>query len=526
MAKILPFAVAAAIAAMISPRASADFDGPAPLAWRWAQSSNTIPSGTPLVDHDAVYVAVGARVFALDRATGNQKWKFPTVENVDGYFQGTPLMCDGVVVTATAHTLYGIDPATGLEKWYYKVPDALTAISGQPVSTTKSVVFKLGEENLMAVNGADGKPSWQNPQHVYDRLRGNLGAFSDSVFYFTQQNDLDRLNVLSPADVKKIVRFSQVSEDATPVVSSDILYVSSGSFVAALNAFSGGPRWQRDTGQDLVFGPAASGSGVAAISRDGVLILMDLDGHVRSRYDETKKVNVPLTVDLGSGPVAQPIAAGKFFIVPTYNGVLNMVDSTNGDIVWRYTVLPMGEVKPKEQTGTTKRDVSLYTVAAAGAPVAAGDTLLLLAKDGSLLAFDKDSGVDVTGPEVKMGWPADGAQVSSVQLDVLFRVTDESSGVNDKTLKILINGKPATFEYTADGLATVNISQYAANQPLPDGRADFEVIVSDYVGNVTDSHHTLLVDNSLPILQAPKPQTENPTGGGGRAGGKGGGGGG
>src|SRR5437588_3741861 len=177
--------------------AKAEFDGPAPLAWRWAQSATVAPSGTPLVDGNAVYIAVGARIYALDRETGNQKWKFPTVENVDGYFQGSPVMCDGVVVTETGHTVYGIDPATGLQKWYFKLPDAQTSIVGQPVATTKSVVFKLGEENLMAVNGADGKATWPNPQHVYDRLKGNLGSFTDSVFFFTQANDLDRMNVLS-----------------------------------------------------------------------------------------------------------------------------------------------------------------------------------------------------------------------------------------------------------------------------------------------------------------------------------------
>ena len=68
-----------------------------------------------------------------------------------------------------------------------------------------------------------------------------------------------------------------------------------------------------------------------------------------------------------------------------------------------------GEAKPRNESNTNRRDVSLYTVAAAGAPIAVGDTLLLLAKDGSLLAFDKTSGVDATGPEVKMGWPSDGA---------------------------------------------------------------------------------------------------------------------
>ena len=67
-----------------------DFDGPAPLSWRWAQPTKYPPSGSPLVDGNTIYVSVGARIFALDRDTGNQKWKFPTTEPIQGYFQIEP----------------------------------------------------------------------------------------------------------------------------------------------------------------------------------------------------------------------------------------------------------------------------------------------------------------------------------------------------------------------------------------------------------------------------------------------------
>src|SRR2546423_9640033 len=64
--------------------AMADFDGPAPLSWRWIQPTNAIVKGSPLVDGNAVYVAVGQRAFALDRNPGTQKRRFPSVDPLNG----------------------------------------------------------------------------------------------------------------------------------------------------------------------------------------------------------------------------------------------------------------------------------------------------------------------------------------------------------------------------------------------------------------------------------------------------------
>jgi outer membrane protein assembly factor BamB len=509
----------------IASAARADFDGPTPLAWRWAQSSRVPPSGMPLVDGNTIYIAVGQRVYALDKSTGNQKWKFPTVETVDGFFRSSPVVADNVIIAATDKTLYGIDPATGHQKWYYKLTDPQQGITGQPVSAGKSVVFAVGEDNLMAVNGADGLPTWKNQQHVYDRLKGNLASFQNNIYFVTQSQNLMGMDIATPSIQKKIITFSSLSEDVTPVVASDVLYVNTSSFVAALNAFSGGAKWQRDTGQDLVYGPAVSPEGVAAVSRDGILTIMDLNGHIKTRRGADKK-STDMKIDLGAGPLARPTAVGKYFVVPTTNGVVNLIDPANGDIVWRYVVRPMSAsaMGPRE-TGTQAPDASFYTVGAAGPLTIAGDTLLMLAKDGSLLAFDKNSGVDATGPEVKLGFPLEGSQVSGQDLELIFKVADEASGVNEKTLKIAVNGEDVEYQYTADGLATVHFSQGGTNKPLQDGRAEITITVADWLGNSSTNHYAVTIDNTLQPVG--RPTNINPAQGGRPTtrGGKGGGGG-
>src|SRR4051812_21729743 len=98
----------------------ADFDGPAPLSWRWIQPTNATVKGSPLIDGDTVYVAVGQRAFALDKATGNQKWRFPLVDPIQGFFIGAPVLINGtLVISADNRKVYGLDPATGQERWTY-----------------------------------------------------------------------------------------------------------------------------------------------------------------------------------------------------------------------------------------------------------------------------------------------------------------------------------------------------------------------------------------------------------------------
>src|SRR5687767_7649302 len=74
----------------------ADFDGPAPLAWRWVQPTSNSPVGSPTIQDGTVYAAVGSRIYALDKTSGNQKWKFPLVDPIEGSFKSTVILTDGL----------------------------------------------------------------------------------------------------------------------------------------------------------------------------------------------------------------------------------------------------------------------------------------------------------------------------------------------------------------------------------------------------------------------------------------------
>lgn len=482
--------------------ALAQFTGPAPLAWRWSTSTSISPSGRPIVSDDSIFVAVGSRIYALDRQTGNQKWKFPNVDPIPGAFRQGVLHHDGTVIAAGDNRIiYAVDAKTGQSKWQYISP---VPFQGAPVVAGKFVVFGLNDNSLMAVNLEDGQAAWPAPYKVFAGLEGSLASSGSTVFYMTGANELVSHSVSTNKPGWK-ARFSMVSPDSAPVVYGDNLYVVSGQWLACLSASTGGQRWQQNVGEPLVFSPAVSPDGVLVVSRDGNARLYDTG---------SGRPKLRTAVSLGGVPVTSPSAISKMFVAPTSNGSLNLIDPATGEVVWNYLLRPIGGPIIRQGSGNTRGETRIYTIPAAGPAVLAGTSLLVLGADGSLFSFDRTQGVDKTGPSIKMLWPSSGDQVSGMPpLELIFRIEDEASGINEKTLSIKVNGQDATFEFGRDGFAIVRISSVGKNRPLMDGRASILVSATDWMGNVSNAEFGLLIDNTLKPLA--RPANTGPTGGSG-----------
>lgn len=515
--------------------AGAQIDGPTPLAWRWSASTAVAPSGTPTIDGDNVYVGVGGRVYCVDKATGNKKWQYPLIEPIDGYFKSSPVVAGGLVIAAgTNKTIYAIDPAKGEKVWTYEAPGG---VLGNPVLAGRFIVFNIDGKELMAVDSTDGKPVWENPERIFDGMMGGLTSYGTDVFFFTRTRQLWVLKTTTKR-ADRLATFQNLSPDSVPLISGDMLYVASGNYVVAVNPASGAARWQSQVPESLIYGPAVMVDGVAVGTAEGNLIILDSTGQIKTKRtgEGATAKRERMIVALGSRPIASPAPVGRLFAVPTANGALNLVDPEKGELVWSFLIQPLtaglkastSATNPATTGQSVERAGLIVSVPAAGPATLSGKTMFLLASDGSLLAFDKDQGVDLTGPAVQLVWPSQGAQVGTRKgpLDVFFRISDEATGVAEKSLKITVNDKPVDFTYGRDGFAMMRFGQGLKNGILQDGRATFIVTVSDWMGNETVSKFTLMVDNDLAPLVLPggtRPDAGT-TGGGRQGGGRGGGG--
>ncbi|MBC8065441.1 MAG: PQQ-binding-like beta-propeller repeat protein [Chlorobia bacterium] len=526
MKRILSVGLAVSVLAAI---AYTDFDGPAPLAWRWQQPTNSSPVGSPTVSDGIAYAAVGSRMYALDKESGNQKWKYPLVDPIEGSFKSTVILTDGLAIAAANNkTIYAVDAKTGEAKWSYV---ATAPIYREPVLASKFLVFALSDNTLMAINVADGQPAWAQPAKVFDGFMGRLASYQNNVYYFTNNYEMVCYSATTQKEIWK-QRFSVLSPDTEAVNLSDTLYVNSGSYVIGVNAVSGRKIYEANSNTQLSFAPAANGESVLAVDQDGKANIFGSNG--RSILKKP--------IELGSQPATKPSVVGKFYAVPTRNGALNLIDSKTGDVVWSYLVRPVGD--PSATTPATTggggrggpggglggpgggqpqtNPTRVLAVPAAGPAVLDGDTLFLLAIDGSLLAFDKNLGVDLTPPGVKMQWPGAGDMVNGQPpLELIFKIEDEASGINNKTLKIDVDGEAMEFEFGRDGIAVVRISSLGKNKPLTNGRKTITVSVADWLGNQSNAKFALIIDNTLRPLA--RPTTGNNQGGPGGPGGPGGG---
>ena len=531
--------------------ASAQFDGPAPLAWRWIQPTTAAPTGAPLVSGETIYTAVGGRIYAIDRATGNKKWQYPQVEPVNGLFRTTPVLVgDTLVAAADNKIVYAINPETGAPKWTYNSP---SPVLGAPVTTGSYVAFATSDNTLIALDAATGKPAWA-PYNIYDRLQGQIAAYNGGIVFFTGLNELRSLDIVSKrANYLRPVKFGQLSPRAQPVLFGDTFYVTSGPYLIAVNASSGVSKWQSpNLNMQIEYPPAVSAEGVFVVSTDGAALV--LDPQRRGAPIEAMRKG---PVQIGSFAAVRPTAVGTKFVIPTTNGAVNLFDPATGSLLWSYVVRPVGDVyetagtstggapgmpggSPGGQSGTQGRRIT--SLLASGPAVLAGTTLLLPARDGSILAFDKELGVDLTPPDVKQLWPAQGDVVSGQPpLELIFRLQDEAAGVNETTVRVAIDDKPASFNYTRDGLVRISFSNLAgaqattkpvrgassdepkSNPVLQDGRHSVTVTVADWLGNVSKTTYSVVIDNALPPSKLPGADTTGAPGGpGGGRGGRGG----
>lgn len=493
--------------------AFAQINGPTPLAWRWSSSTTVMPSGSPTIDGDNVYVGVGGRVYCVDRLTGNKKWQHPLIEPIDGNFVGSPIRHGSLLIAAGSNkTIYAMDPATGERAWVYDAPGAIVTT---PVVAGKFLVFNVDGNRLMAIDADTGAAAWENPERIFDGIQGGLVASGGDVFFYTRGREMYSMKV-STRKSTRLARFQNLSPDASPSLVGETVYSASGNFVIAINATTGTPQWQSSLPYSLILGPGASRGGVVVTTADNKLVILDSNGQLRQQRvkgPDGRDRTVAMAVDLGSRAIASPTIVGDFAAVVTANGAVNLVDLVKGELAWSFTIRPL-VAGLKDSAG---KDV--VSIPAVSSPVVVGNTMMVLAADGSLLAFDRDQGVDLTGPAIQLLFPTQGAQVGNRKgpLDVFFLISDEASGINDKSMKVTVDGKPVEFTFGRDGYLILRFGQGLKNGVLRDGRRILEVSVSDWMGNVTTSSFSFMVDNDLAPL--PRPGNTPPATGGGQGGG-------
>jgi eukaryotic-like serine/threonine-protein kinase len=129
---------------------------------RWKFPTGDVIHASPAFADGVLYFGSWDSYFyAVDAATGKEKWRFhggedPLVHNQVG-FQSSPAVVDGVVYTGCRDAnLYALDSATGQEKWRFE--NAGSWVITSPAVTQGKVFFATSDSSLFhVVDAATGK---------------------------------------------------------------------------------------------------------------------------------------------------------------------------------------------------------------------------------------------------------------------------------------------------------------------------------------------------------------------------------
>lgn len=243
---------------------------------------------------DAIVLGTaGGEVVALDRASGDERWRTFIASEV----LAPPQVAERIVVVRSGDGhVYGFDLASGNRLWSYDRPVPALSLHGTsaPLVTAGKVIVGFDSGHLVALDLASGKALWET------RIAIPKG-----------RTDLDRM----------------VDIDSSPIVSGDAIYVATyQGQVAAVALDSGEPLWTRDI---------SSSAGLAVDERH--VYVTDQESHVWA-LDRQTGTSIWKQDALTARQVTQPAVLGAYVVVADLEGYLHWLASDDGHFVARVQV--------------------------------------------------------------------------------------------------------------------------------------------------------------------------------------------
>jgi outer membrane protein assembly factor BamB len=246
-------------------------------AERWAFATESEMYGGPLVHKLAsgeslvLLPTEGGTLFAVDAATGNEKWRF----TIDAPLRCTPTVVGGHALLAGCDgKLHTLDVATGKETGSCDIGDP----TGNTAAVVGSVAYFGTEAGaFLAVDTKDpAKPfvkwTYRNPR-ARQGIRTAAAVSQDAVVYANQSKIVFALN---PNDGDALWQHrTRSAVDASPLLLGDgkALVATTRGQVLLLDPVKGEPVWDEDFGGSFIAAPAAT---------DGMVLMPNTDGRLYS----------------------------------------------------------------------------------------------------------------------------------------------------------------------------------------------------------------------------------------------------
>lgn len=254
---------------------------------RWTLKTDGWIDSSPVVSGDGI-VYVGSedgKLYAVDAATGQEKWEFAAESWAPGYrweIHSSPALgLDGSVIFAdSGGHVYAVDALTGIQRWKYATPlytlnpnlggGPAEILSSPSIGSDGTVYIGSQDGWLYAIDHQSGALMWvfDTGGEITERgVRSVPAVGSDGAIYVV--NDTGVLFAVSPSGSKLWdVNLGTLYSESSPIIGADgTIYLGCNmNKVYAINA-DGSKKWQ------LSSGPYCTYKSAAALGADGTLYI-------------------------------------------------------------------------------------------------------------------------------------------------------------------------------------------------------------------------------------------------------------
>jgi len=289
-----------------------------PLEKRWEfATGGAINTSSPAVVGGTAYIgSQDGKLYAVDIATGRQKWAF----SAGGRIESSPAVAQGVVYFG-AHNgkVYAVDSVRGDKLWEFATGDR---VESSPAVIDGVVYIGSDDRRLYALDAATGRQKWAF--QAEGRFFSSPAVVAGMVFVGSDDSKLYALDVATGA--KRWEFLTGWGVGSSPTVARGTVYVGSlDNKVYALDAQTGAKRWEFATFGGVLSSPAVLGAAVYVGSLDHTVYALDAATGRQLWASQT-----------GASVTSSPAVVPGVVFVGSDDGKLYALDAATGRQLWAF----------------------------------------------------------------------------------------------------------------------------------------------------------------------------------------------
>jgi eukaryotic-like serine/threonine-protein kinase len=242
-------------------------------------------------------------------------WSFKCEDEI----RGTPVLHQGALyIGCYDNNLYALNAADGQFQWKYPTEGGIVS---RPVVYDGNIFFCSEDQRLHVISARTGKVVWT--YFTEGKIYSSPRIADGHVFFGSEDQDLHAVNVNSGRAVWKFSTDAPIY--STPLVANEMIYfgTESGSFYSL--DFRGEQKWRFQAKRSITSSPTTQGQAVYVTSLDGNLYALDAkNGWAIWKFR------------LGKGSVSSPAIVDDLTFVGAADGFIYCVDIRTSKEVWRF----------------------------------------------------------------------------------------------------------------------------------------------------------------------------------------------